>query len=240
MKKSYLASAVTLFLLIPLTLYFGLRLTGRGYYLTATLIVVESMVPFFLAFERRRPQARELVTLAVMAALAAVSRVAFNFIPHFKPITAVIMITGIAFGPQAGFLTGAVSAFASNLYFGQGPWTPWQMMAYGVGGFLAGLVFYGRKVSDKPWLTTLVYTIFGFAAIVVVVGPLLDLCTLFTTGSQVTPAFAAAIFLSGLPVNLTHGLACGLTMLLFSWPLLEKLERLKIKYGMMEADGDGL
>lgn len=74
----------------------------------------------------------------------------------------------------------------------------------------------------------------------VVVGPLLDLCTLFTTGSQVTPAFAAAIFLSGLPVNLTHGLACGLTMLLFSCPLLEKLERLKIKYGMMEADGDGL
>ena len=240
MKKSTICSILAILVLIPATLYLGTRLPGRWYYLTSTLIIIETMVPFFLAFERRKPQARELVTIAVMAALAAASRAAFAFLPHFKPITAIIMITGIAFGAEAGFLTGAVSAFASNFVFGQGPWTPWQMMAYGIGGFLAGLLFHNRKLSDSPWLNTALLTVYGFVSIVLVVGPLLDCCTIFTTASELTPAFVGAILASGLPVNLTHAAACAVTMLLLSRPLLEKLERLKIKYGMMEANPDGL
>ena len=123
MKKSTVLSSLTLVVLIPATLYLGTRLTGRWYYLTSTLIILETMLPFFFAFETRKPQARELVTLAVMAALAVAGRVAIP-IPNFKAITGIIMITGIAFGPQAGFLTGAVAAFASNFFFSQGPWTP--------------------------------------------------------------------------------------------------------------------
>ena len=121
MKKSTLFSILSILVLIPGTLYLGTRMTGRWYYLTCTLIIIELMIPFFLSFEARKPQARELVTLAVMAALAAASRGAFAFIPHFKPITAIIMITGIAFGAETGFLTGAIAAFASNFIFGQGP-----------------------------------------------------------------------------------------------------------------------
>ena len=241
MKRSTVCSILSIFLLIPATLFLGMKLPGRWYYLTSTMIIIETMIPFFLAFEKRRPQARELVTIAVMAAIAAVSRAAFAFIPNFKPILGIIMITGIAFGAETGFLTGTVAAFASNFFFGQGPYTPWQMMAYGFGGFLAGLLFHKkRKLHQKPLLYLAVLTVFGFVSIVAVVGPLLDCCTIFTTGAQLTWAYALACFASGFPINVTHGIACALTMLLLSKPLLDKLDRLKTKYGMMEAGSDGL
>ena len=167
MKKSTLFSILTIFLLVPATLLLGRHIKGRWYYLTSTLVIIEIMLPFFASFESRKPQSRELVTLAVMAALATASRVAFVFIPYFKAITGVIMITGIAFGAQAGFLTGAIAAFASNFFFSQGPWTPWQMFAYGFAGFWAGLIFHGRQKWCKPWILG----IFGFLSILLLVGP---------------------------------------------------------------------
>lgn len=119
MKKSHIATLLIFLLVIPATLYFGLRLTGRAYYLTSTLVIIEIIIPFLLAFESRRPQARELVVIAVLSALAVAARVAIP-IPNFKAIFAIIMLSGIAFGPEAGFLVGAVSAFASNFFYGQG------------------------------------------------------------------------------------------------------------------------
>lgn len=229
MKKTTLYNLLLIFLLIPGTLFLGTRMTGRWYYVTGTLIIIETMMPFFLAFETRKPQARELVTLAVMCALAVVSRVVV-IIPSFKPITGIIMITGIAFGPEAGFLTGAVSAFASNFFFSQGPWTPWQMMAYGFGGFAAGLIFHRRKQRNP-----VVLAVFGFLTIMLAVGPLLDTCTVFTTGSRITAKYVLAVFAAGFAYNLNHAVACAVTMLLFGRPLLSKLDRLKTKYGMMDA-----
>lgn len=229
MKKTTIFNILLVFVLIPATLWLGTQLSGRWYYLTSTLMIVETMIPFFLAFETRKPQARELVTIAVMSALAVASRV-IVVIPSFKPITGIIMLTGIAFGAEAGFMTGAVSAFASNFFFSQGPWTPWQMMAYGMGGFLAGLIFYGRKEPKIP-----VLTVFGFVAILFFVGPLLDTCTVFTTGSKLSVKYAIAVYSAGFVPNLRHATACALTMLLFGKPLLEKLDRLKSKYGMMDV-----
>lgn len=229
MKKSTLFSLLTIFVLIPLTLFLGSNLRGRWHYLTSTLIIIETMLPFFFLFESRKPQARELVTIAVMCALAAASRVAFTFLPSFKPNTAIVMLTGIALGPEAGFLTGAVSAFASNFFFSQGPWTPWQMLSYGLGGFLAGLVF-----SGHPRLRhRLVLAVFGFVTILAVVGPVLDCCTIFTALTRIRWKSVVLVLASGFPMNLTHAISCALTMLLFGRPLLEKLDRLKGKYGML-------
>lgn len=234
MKKSTVCNLLLMVVLIPGTLLLGTRLPGRWYYLTSTLMIMEIMIPFFLAFETRKPQARELVTLAVMCALAVASRVVV-LLPNFKPMTGIIMITGIALGPEAGFVTGAIGAFASNFFFSQGPWTPWQMMAYGFAGFLAGALFYRRFPVRNP----AALGAFGFAAIVAVVGPLLDCCTLFTVSSRLSWKYAAAVFGAGVPYNLQHGFACGVTLLLFSKPLLSKLERLKTKYGMMDARQEG-
>lgn len=241
MKKSNLFSIVSIAVLIPATLYLGTRLSGRWYYLTSTLVILETMLPFFVSFESRKPQARELVTLAVMAALAVAGRVAIP-IPNFKAITGIIMITGIAFGPQAGFMTGAIAAFASNFFYSQGPWTPWQMMAYGMGGFLAGIAFYGKKykLQQNPMHYTIALAVFGFVTIVAVVGPLLDSCTIFTTAPKITLSYALAVLASGFPYNVIHGLSCAVTLLLLSKPLLDKLERLKVKYGMMEGGCDGI
>lgn len=236
MRKSMIFSLVTLFVLMPITLYAGLQLSGRWYYLTSTLIIIETMLPFFFSFEARKPQARELVILAVMAALAVVGRVAIP-IPNFKAITGIIMITGIAFGPQAGFMTGSVAAFASNFFLSQGPWTPWQMVAYGLAGFLAGVVFHKKMkwLQEKPFAHSIVLAVFGFASVVLLVGPLLDICSVFTMGSELSLSFALAVLAAGLPVNIVHGISCAVTLLLLNRPLLDKLDRLKTKYGMMEA-----
>ena len=230
MRKSTLASQLTLFLLIPATLFLGTQVKGRWYYLISTMIIMELMLPFFFRFEARQPQARELVILTVMAALAAVSRVVFAFSPYLKTITGIIMITGIAFGPEAGFLTGAVAAFASNFFFSQGPWTPWQMFAYGFGGFLAGGIFHNRRNWAKPWILAP----FGFLTILLLVGPMLDSCTVFTMLSKFTVKNVLAVYAAGVGYNVTHGIGAALTLFFVSRPLLQKLDRLQTKYGILE------
>jgi len=233
MKKTTVFSLLMILVLIPATLFLGTQLRGRWHYLTSTLVIIEAMLPFFFLFESRKPQARELVTIAVMAALAVAGRVAIP-VPNFKAITGIVMIAGMAFGPQAGFMTGAVSAFASNFFYAQGPWTPWQMLAYGAGGFLAGLLFY-RRCGKNKWVELALQTAFAFTAVLLLVGPLLDACTIFTTGGKLSWRYAKAVLLAGLPHNVTHAFSCAVTVFLLSRPLLSKLNRLKARYGMMEG-----
>lgn len=211
-------------LLIPVTIFFGMQLKGRSYYLISTLVILETMLPFFLSFEGRKPQARELVLIAVMCALAVASRVAVP-IPSFKAIFAVIMVTGMALGPEAGFMTGAMAVFASNFFYSQGPWTPWQMLAYGFCGFLFGFL------KRKPKRIAL--AIYGFSCVVLIVGPILDCCTLFTTASRLSWKFAGMVFASGFPYNVSNGIATALTLYFFGDPLLVKLNRMIEKYGLM-------
>ena len=234
MKKSNIATLLVFLLLIPATLFLGTKIPGRSYYITGTLIILELLVPFFMAFEGRRPQARELVVIAVMCAIAIAARVAIP-IPNFKAIFAVIMLSGIAFGPEAGFMVGAISAFASNFFYGQGPYTPWQMMAYGAGGMLAGFCFAKGRLPRKPW----VMAIFGFFAVFLWVGPLLDTSSVFLMLSDINWNSLLLTYGAGLSVNISQAACTVLIMLLFGRPLLDKLDRIKVKYGMME-DENGL
>ncbi len=228
-------SLAILVVLVPLAVWFFSRF-DRKYYLSGLTVIVLTMAAFFLHFESRKPQARELVILAVLCALAVGSRAAFAAVPHFKPMLAIVMLTGIAFGPEAGFLCGAISGFASNFIFGQGPWTPWQMFAYGIAGLLAGLLaMWGvLKKTPKGWKDVIVLAVFGFLAILVIVGPLLDTSTFFTMTTTYDTAAVLAVYAAGVPVNCIHGAAVALTMLLFGKPLLDRLRRIQIKYGMME------
>ena len=234
MKKSNIATLAVFLLLIPLTLFLGSRLSGRSYYITGTMIIVELMIPFFMAFEGRKPQARELVVIAVMCALAVAGRVAIP-IPNFKAAYAIIMLTGIAFGPAAGFMTGAVTAFASNFFYGQGPFTPWQMFGYGAGGMLAGFCFRANRLPRKNW----VMAVFGFLGVLLWVGPLLDLSAVFLTLPEFSWSAMFAMLASGFTVNVSQAICTALVMFLAGNALLEKLDRIQMKYGMME-DGNGL
>ena len=231
MKKSNLATLFIFLLVIPATLILGSRMSGKSYYLTSTLIIVELLIPFFLTFEGRRPQARELVVIAVMCALAVAARVAIP-IPNFKAIYAIIMIAGIAFGPESGFLVGAVAALASNFFLSQGPYTPWQMMGYGAGGMLAGFLFQKGRLLRKPILMGIV----GFLGVLLLVGPLLDTCTVFLAPISMNRTSILAIYISGFPVNVSQGLSTFAVMFLLGKPLLEKLDRIQVKYGMMEDE----
>ena len=231
MKKSRIATLIVFFVLIPLTLIVGSRLSGRAFYVTSTLVIVELLIPFFLAFEGRRPQARELVVLAVMCALAVAGRVAIP-IPSFKAIFGIIMIAGIAFGPESGFLVGAISALASNFFYSQGPYTPWQMMAYGAGGMLAGFVFAEGRLPRKP----VVMGIFGFLAVAFFVGPLLDTCSVCLV-KNVSFKGAMMFYVYGFPVNLRQAVATAIVLLVLGKPLLEKLDRIKTKYGILDDEG---
>lgn len=231
MKKSNIAMLIVFLALMPLTLFLGDKLPGKGYYLTGVLIIIELSVPFFMMFEKRKPQARELVVLAVMIALAVIGRVAIP-IPHFKAAFAIIILTGIAFGPEAGFIVGAITAFASNFFYGQGAYMPWQMMAYGAGGMLAGFVFIKNRIPKNPWIMA----IFGFFAVALWIGPLLDTSHVFIMMPKISLETLTAALASGFPVNISQGLCTAIMMFLFGKPLLEKLDRVKQKYGMLENE----
>ena len=229
MKKSHIATLAVFLLLIPLTLFLGKQLSGRSYYITGTLIIAELMIPFFMVFEGRKPQARELVIIAVMCALAIAGRVVIP-LPHFKAIFAIIIITGIAFGPEAGFMVGAVSAFASNFFYGQGPFTPWQMFAYGAGGMLAGFLFRRNWLPRKNW----VMAVFGFCTVLLWMGPLLDSSHLFLMMPKITWAAIVTVLVSGFYVNVSQAICTALILFLLGNAILEKLDRVKIKYGLIE------
>lgn len=226
-------STVIVLLAIPAVLIIAWKMGNKNialgnYYVVGTAILVLSMVPFFLQFERRRPQARELTILAVLCASAVAARAAFAFVPQFKPMMGIVMITGIAFGPETGFLAGAISAFVSNFLFGQGPWTPWQMYAYGIGGLLAGVLI-PRLIPAKK----IPMSIVGAFLVLCVVGPVLDTSTLFMAMNAMNTGAAGAVYLSGLPMNAIHGAATFLTLLLLGEPILSRLERMKQKYGIL-------
>ncbi len=206
---------------------------NENYYLISVGLILVAFAVFFFSYEKRRPQARELVTLSVMSAIAIASRAAFAMIPFFKPMSGIVMITGMAFGPGAGFLTGVVSGFVSNFIFGQGAWTPWQMFAYGMAGALAGWFHKKRLMHEERRMQT---ALLGYAIIQVIVGPILDVCAIFTMGQPVTGAYALTILGSGLIPNMIHGVATAVTLLLLSRPMMEKLDRMKTKYGMMSNE----
>ena len=131
---------------------------ASGFEQTALLslaVVLVSLGMFFAGFEGSRPRMRDIMPVVVLAALAAAGRILFAPFPDFKPVSAIAIIAGVAFGRRSGFMVGALAALASNFFFGQGPWTPWQMYAWGLIGYLAGALvqtglFSGAIERKKP------------------------------------------------------------------------------------------
>ena len=296
-RKRLALTAVLIFLVIPaliaLTVFLGSR---RLYMPLSLLILVMIMAPFFMIFERRKPRAREVVLIAMMSALTVASHTFFHIAFPVQIGTAMVIISGISLGPEAGFLIGAMSRFVCNFYMGQGAWTPWQMFCWGLLGFLSGLAF-NRELSEdggisnfKKILTPLLCVIFSelvayisfllwqrsdetfFGWRVYLFGIIgLLLAVVFQRGKLKTDNLTMAVFtfvvtfviyggimnfaamclsmnepgslgigikalkalyVSGVGYDFYHALTAAICVFVIGTPMVKKLERIKIKYGI--------
>lgn len=222
-------SAFIVLMIIPLTIFFGIYFLGdRKYYFISLLIIIEIMLPFAVAFEGRKPNAREAVTISVLCALSVAGRLAFSPFPEFKPVLAIIIVSSVCLGGETGFLIGAVTGFVSNMFFGQGPWTPWQMFTMGIVGFTAGVLF------KKGFLrkTKISLCIFGFFAALVIYGGIMNPASVLMYQPNPTLKMLAASYIPGLPVDLVHAASTAFFLWFAAEPMCEKLERVKVKYGL--------
>lgn len=223
--------SVTIYLvLIPLVVFVGVGLfDDKKYNLISVIIAFLACVPFFIGFEKGKTGVRELVVIAVMTAISVLGRIIFAPIPAFKPVTAVVIITGIAYGIQAGFLTGALSALVSGIFFGQGPWTPFQMVAWGLLGLLAGLIFAGGK---KP--NIIVLAIVGILG-GVLFSAIMDIWTMLSMDGAWNWSRYIAFIASGLPFMSVYAVSNVVFLFVLTKPFLQKLDRVKNKYGLFAS-----
>lgn len=229
-RRTVFATAFVL-VLIPVTVLAGALYLGNRYYnITAMAVLIECILPFFLVFEGRKPKARELVLIAVLCAMGVAGRMALFMLPQFKPVMALVIIAGVSLGGETGFLVGAVTMLASNVLFSQGPWTPWQMFCMGIVGFLAGILF--RKGFLRRSRAAL--AAFGaFAAVFLYGGIINPASALMYSAESINWRIVLGYYITGLPMDLVHGAATAIFLWLGAEPMLEKLDRIKTKYGLV-------
>lgn len=296
-RKRLALTAFLIFLVIPaliaLTVFLGSK---RLYMPLSILILVIVMAPFFMIFERRKPRAREVVLIAMMSALTVASHTFFHIAFPVQIGTAMVIISGISLGPEAGFLIGAMSRFVCNFYMGQGAWTPWQMFCWGLLGFLAGLAF-NREISgdngisnfrkiitpvlcvifsellayisflirqgnDKTFFGWRVYlfgiiglllavvfqkgklkadnltmAVFTFVVTFVIYGGIMNfaaMCLSMNEPGSLGIGIRAlkALYVSGVGYDFYHALTAAICVFIIGTPMVKKLERIKIKYGI--------
>ena len=230
LQKRTVTATLLILLLIPLTLFVGVYyFAGRKYYFISLLILLECMLPFFLIFEGRKPQARELVLIAVLVALNVAGRAVFFMLPEFKPVVAMTILAGVAFGGETGFLVGAMTMLVSNMLFSQGPWTPWQMFAMGIIGWLAGIL-YRKGVLRRSKLSL---CIFGVIASTVIFGGIMNPASALMWSNTINWKIIMSYYITGIPVDLVRAVATFVFLWLGAEPMLEKLDRIKVKYGLV-------
>ena len=224
MKKifPYLKYAVA----FPLLAIGGAFIFKDKFYSWITLAaVLLACLPFFIRFEKKETDAKTLILISVMIALSVVGRFIFSPLPGFKPVTAMTVLTAMYFGSDAGFMTGALTAVISNFYFGQGPWTPFQMFSWGIIGLLAG-IFAEKLKKSKVFLS-----VFGALA-GILYSLLMDIWTVLWADGYFNFARYLAALVSSLQFTVIYAVSNVIFLLLLSKPTGKILQRVKTKYGI--------
>ncbi len=225
MKKTVI-TAILLLVLVPAVIFLGGILFKDKYYSWLSLsVAILSCVPLFYAFERKESNSKELTIIAVLVALSAMGRFVFAWNPGFKPVTAITVIAAIYLGREAGFAVGALSAVVSNFYFGQGPWTPFQMFAWGFLGFIAGVL---AKPLQK---NKILLCVFGALA-GIVYSLTMDIWTTLWADGYFNLSRYIASAITALPVTVSYGISNIVFLLALYKPIGKMLSRLKTKYGL--------
>ncbi len=194
---------------------------GQYYAVISFFMVVAALLLFLSGFDRRELGTRRMILVSVMTALSVIGRL----LPVIKPITALTVLSALYLGKEAGFLVGALSAVLSNFIMGHGPWTPFQMLAWGLIGLFAG-------IFSKPLLRSkLLLLCYGMLS-GVAYSMLLDIwTTVWTYGEFTLSAYLAAIT-TALPYTILYAVSNVIFLLLFAKPIGDKLHRIEVKYGL--------
>ncbi len=216
------AMVVMLFVSIALFHY-------HSYLLLSFIMIGCIMIPFFARFEIREITGREVVILAMLAAIAAIGRVPFASLPSVQPTSFIIIIAGLVFGAESGFIVGAVAALVSNIFLGQGPWTPWQMFAWGMMGMSAGLL-------RNTWWMKKKWGLCGFGFIWgYVFGGFMNMWIIVSNLARFSWEYVAGIYVSSFFFDLAHGLSNVFFILLLGASWMKIVGRFKQKYGLLDS-----
>lgn len=173
-------------------------------------------------YERGRSGSREIGLVAVLIAAASAGRVLFVAVPGAQPVTAIAIIAGVALGPRAGIAVGAGSALVSNAFLGQGPWTPWQMLLWGLAGLAGGLLAPALRRSRGALVALGV-------AISLAFGALMDIWQLATFGPALTLTAFAAVHVRAIPFDLAHAIATAAILGLAGPALIALVDRSAVR-----------
>lgn len=225
-ERKKVISYIVLCLLIPAVIVGGTLIFGAKKHAWISLCVtLLAIVPFFLRFEKKESDSKRMILISAMVALSVIGRIAFSPIPGFKPVTSVVIITAMYFGGEAGFTVGALSAVISNFYFGQGPWTPFQMFSWGIIGLVAGLIADALKESK---ITLSLYGILSG----IMFSALMDVWSVLWTDGYFNFSRYLASVASALPFTVIYAVSNVIFLLFFAKPIGKILDRIKTKYGI--------
>ncbi|MBO4453269.1 MAG: ECF transporter S component [Clostridia bacterium] len=227
-KKLVLTVLITI-VLIPAVIIAGLTLLGaEAYAFVISAVAVMTCVPFFIVFEHSRNDARRLMLVAVMTALSVLGRLLFAAVQFVKPVAALSIFAGMYLGPSSGFATGAFAALISNFYFGQGAWTPFQMLAWGLIGFFAGLL------SKRLQKSVILLAIYGALA-GVFFSLVLDVWSSMWYGGSFDLNYFLVSVSASLPFTIIYAASNVVFLVLLKRPVGSALERLGVKYGIQDV-----
>ncbi|MDO4862810.1 MAG: ECF transporter S component [Ruminococcus sp.] len=224
-KNRDLRSAIRVivpFVAVPATALAGALVFDRKRHIIVSLaIAVMALLLFAAGFERKTTGSRRLVIVSVMTALAFAGR----FIPFLKPIAALTIITALYLGGEAGFLVGAMTAVLSNFYFGQGPWTAFQMLAWGMTGLVAGII--AEPLKHRKWLLLVYGALAGVAYSFT-----MDIWTVLWYAEGFSFKLYLGALFTAIPYTVSYAASNVLFLALLAKPFGEKLDRIKTKYGV--------
>ncbi len=169
-------------------------------------------------FEKKNTSVKKIVLISVMTALSVAGRFIFAPFPGFKPVTAIVILTGMYLGVEAGFFCGSLTALISNFYFGQGPWTPFQMLVWGLIGIIAALCSNTLKKSK------LFLAFFG-ALSGVAFSLIMDIYTVIWTTGHWSFSFYVLSISAALPYTIIYAVSNIIFILALSRPVGAKLNR---------------
>ena len=196
---------------------------NQSYYVASLLFVIYTFIMVFMRFDKKHFNTKKLVVIAVLIALAVAGRIGFSFLPQFKPAVAIIIIIAVCFGAEIGFMSGALTGLVSNFYFGQWPWTPWQMFALALIGLFAGIIF-----NKKHSIITL--SIYGVISTIGIYGGIMNPISVMLFEPSINLEMIIASFVAGISFDAVHAIATVVFLVLLAKPMIKLIERIKIKY----------